>query len=130
MDIMLKPPSEEDQLRWQTLVREELSSNNSRRGAYSEVSTLIDIGSMDYTELKGIALENILRLEQAGKISRHRDDEHPCRQAPKEKIERYKGVVTPLVLEKDDSIHDFSLVALKRGQSTDHHRGSKMEDRK
>lgn len=71
MDIMLKPPSDEDQQRWHTLVREELSTNNSRRGAYSEASTLIDIGSMDYIELKGIALENILRLEQAGKISRH-----------------------------------------------------------
>jgi Ras GTPase-activating-like protein IQGAP2/3 len=71
MDIMLKPPSDEDQQRWHTLVREELSSNSSRRGAYSEASTLIDIGSMDYLELKGIALENILRLEQAGKISRH-----------------------------------------------------------
>ncbi|KAF3387216.1 Ras GTPase-activating-like protein rng2 [Penicillium rolfsii] len=71
MDIMLKPPNEEDQQRWHTLVREELSSSSSRRGAYSEASSLIDIGSLDYLELKGIALENILRLEQAGKISRH-----------------------------------------------------------
>ncbi|KAJ5693166.1 hypothetical protein N7462_002589 [Penicillium macrosclerotiorum] len=71
MDIMLKPPTTEDEQRWHTLVREELSTNNPRRGAYSEASTLIDIGSMGYTELKGIALENILRLEQFGKISRH-----------------------------------------------------------
>ncbi|KAJ5986220.1 hypothetical protein N7451_010585, partial [Penicillium sp. IBT 35674x] len=71
MDIMLKTPSEEDEERWDTLVREELSTGNPRRGAYSEASTLIDIGSMTYSELKGTALENILRLEQAGKISRH-----------------------------------------------------------
>ncbi|KAJ5103853.1 hypothetical protein N7532_004382, partial [Penicillium argentinense] len=71
MDIMLKPPTEEDEQRWETLVRDELNTNNPRRGAYSEASTLIDIGSMAYTELKSTALENILRLEQAGKISRH-----------------------------------------------------------
>jgi len=71
MDIMLKPPSVEDEERWQTLVRDEINTNNPRRGAYGDASTLIDIGSMDYSELKGTALENILRLEQAGKISRH-----------------------------------------------------------
>ncbi|KAJ5628938.1 Rho GTPase activation protein [Penicillium lividum] len=70
MDIMLKTPSHEDEERWDTLVREELNTGNPRRGAYSEASTLIDIGSMSYAELKGTALENILRLEQAGKISR------------------------------------------------------------
>lgn len=71
MDIMVKPPTDEDQERWQTLVREELHTNNPRRGAYSEASTLVDIGSMSYLELKGTALENILRLEQSGKISRN-----------------------------------------------------------
>ena len=71
MDIMVKLPTDEDEARWQTLVREELHTNNPRRGAYGEASTLIDIGSMTYSELKGTALENILRLEQAGKISRH-----------------------------------------------------------
>ncbi|KAJ5156143.1 hypothetical protein N7492_008946 [Penicillium capsulatum] len=71
MDIMVKPPSDEDEARWQTLVGEELHTNNPRRGAYSEASTLVDIGSMSYSELKGTALENILRLEQAGKINRH-----------------------------------------------------------
>lgn len=70
MDIMLKPPSVEDEERWHTLVRDELSTTSSRKGAYSEANTSFDIGSMSYSELKGIALENILRLEQAGKISR------------------------------------------------------------
>ncbi|KAJ5500192.1 RasGAP protein C-terminal [Penicillium expansum] len=71
MDIMLKPPTAEDEERWHTLVREELNTNNPRRGAYSEANSLIDISAMSYSELKGIALENILRLEQNGKISRH-----------------------------------------------------------
>ncbi|KAJ6131504.1 Rho GTPase activation protein [Penicillium sp. IBT 18751x] len=71
MDIMVKLPNDEDEARWQTLVREELHTNNPRRGAYGEASSLVDIGSMTYSELKGTALENILRLEQAGKISRH-----------------------------------------------------------
>ncbi|KAJ5095687.1 Rho GTPase activation protein [Penicillium alfredii] len=71
MDIMVKPPTEEDEERWQTLVTKELTTNNARRGAYSEASTLIDIGSMDYAELKHTALENIVRLEQTGKITRH-----------------------------------------------------------
>ncbi|CAI7673282.1 unnamed protein product [Penicillium palitans] len=71
MDVMLKPPTAEDEERWHTLVREELSNNNPRRGAYSEANSLIDISAMSYSELKGIALENILRLEQNGKINRH-----------------------------------------------------------
>lgn len=71
MDVMLKPPTTEDQERWHELVKEEMSNSNPRRGAYSEANSLIDISTMGYTELKGIALENILRLEQSGRIKRH-----------------------------------------------------------
>ena len=71
MDIMVKPPTEEDEERWQTLVREELHSTDNRRGAYSEANTLLDIGSMSYAELKRTALEHILHLEQTGKIRRN-----------------------------------------------------------
>lgn len=70
MEIMLKTPTEEDEERWYALVRDELSSSSRKRGAYSDSNTLIDIGSMSYQELKSTALENILRLEQAGRISR------------------------------------------------------------
>lgn len=70
-DIMIKPPTIEDEERWQTIVRDELSTNNRRKGAYSEANTLIDIGAMTYPELKRTALENIVQLEHAGKISRH-----------------------------------------------------------
>ena len=71
MDIMVKPPTEEHEEKWQALVRDELSTNTSQRSAYSEANTLADIGSMSYAELKRTALENILHLEQTGKIRRN-----------------------------------------------------------
>ncbi|GIJ82766.1 hypothetical protein Asppvi_001277 [Aspergillus pseudoviridinutans] len=70
MEIMVKPPTEEDEERWMTLVRDELTANSSQRSAYSEASTLVDIASMTYAELKRTALENILQLERTGKIRR------------------------------------------------------------
>lgn len=72
LEIMVKPPTAEDEERWRALVQDELSANNSRRrGAYSEASPILDLSTMSYAELKRIALENILELEKAGKISRH-----------------------------------------------------------
>lgn len=68
---MVKPPTQDDEEKWHALVRDELTTSNARRGAYSEANTLVDIGSLSYTELKQTALENMLQLEQAGKISRH-----------------------------------------------------------
>ncbi|PGH12458.1 hypothetical protein AJ79_04294 [Helicocarpus griseus UAMH5409] len=70
MEIMVKQPTEEDEERWYTLVRDELSSSSRKRGAYSDANTLIDIGSMSYPDLKSTALENILQLEKAGRITR------------------------------------------------------------
>ncbi|KAL2823670.1 hypothetical protein BDW59DRAFT_95564 [Aspergillus cavernicola] len=71
MEIMVTPPSAEDEEKWMAFVRDELSANNTRRSAYSEANSLVDIASMSYSELKRTALENILQLERAGKISRH-----------------------------------------------------------
>jgi Ras GTPase-activating-like protein IQGAP2/3 len=71
MDVMVKPISHEDELRWSNLVRDELSANSRRRGAYSDANTLIDIATLSYSELKRTALENILRLEEHGRLSRH-----------------------------------------------------------
>jgi Ras GTPase-activating-like protein IQGAP2/3 len=71
MEIMVKPPTVEDEERWHALVQDELSTNNARRGAYSEANTMLDLSTTSYAELKRIALENILQLERAGKISRH-----------------------------------------------------------
>ncbi|KAL4869297.1 hypothetical protein BDV12DRAFT_168271 [Aspergillus spectabilis] len=70
LEIMVTPPTEEDEEKWMTFVRDELSAHNTQRSAYSEANSLVDIASMNYSELKRTALENILQLERAGKISR------------------------------------------------------------
>jgi len=71
MDIMVKPITMEDEDRWEMLVRDELSAGSSKRGAYSEANTMVDISSMGYAELKRTALENILQLEHWGRLTRH-----------------------------------------------------------
>jgi Ras GTPase-activating-like protein IQGAP2/3 len=71
MDILVKPISMEDEERWSALIAEEFASGPHRRGAYSEANTMVDITSMSYAELKRIALENIMNLEQFGRITRH-----------------------------------------------------------
>ena len=73
MEIMVKPITEEDEARWDALVRDELcSTSRNQRSAYSEANPIIDIASMTYPELKRTALENILRLEQQhGRLTRH-----------------------------------------------------------
>ncbi|KAI4086306.1 MAG: hypothetical protein LQ344_007653 [Seirophora lacunosa] len=71
MEIMVKPITMEDEDRWATLVDDELSTTSRRRGAYSESTSVIDMASLSYAELKRTALENILRLEQIGHLTRH-----------------------------------------------------------
>lgn len=71
MDILVRPITREDDQKWHSLLREEFSSDSKTRGAYSDANTLVDIKSMSYKELKRTALENIMRLEQFGRISRH-----------------------------------------------------------
>jgi Ras GTPase-activating-like protein IQGAP2/3 len=71
MQIMVKPITMEDEDRWEMLVRDELSAGSSKRGAYAEANTMVDISSMSYAELKRTALENILRLEHFGRLTRH-----------------------------------------------------------
>ncbi|KAI5300633.1 hypothetical protein KEM55_006034 [Ascosphaera atra] len=71
LEIMLKQPTFEDEKRWRKLVRDELSVNSSRRGAYADSGTaLADISKLSYQELKATALEHILFLEQRGKVTR------------------------------------------------------------
>ncbi|KAL4787407.1 hypothetical protein BJX76DRAFT_319064 [Aspergillus varians] len=71
LEIMVTPPTEEDEQKWMAFVRDELSAHNTQRSAYSEANSLVDIASMSYSELKRTALENILQLEHAGKIHRN-----------------------------------------------------------
>jgi Ras GTPase-activating-like protein IQGAP2/3 len=70
LEILVKPVTREDEDRWNVLVRDELQSGNSGRGAYAEASSLLDIGILRYPDLKRIALENILQLESIGRITR------------------------------------------------------------
>ena len=71
MDILVTPITADDERRWQAIVREEFAGPGKRRGAYSESNSLGDITSMTYSELKRIALENVVRLERLGRVSRH-----------------------------------------------------------
>ncbi|KAF3932840.1 hypothetical protein ABW19_dt0209366 [Dactylella cylindrospora] len=71
MDILVKPVTEEDEYKWQQVIAED--STGRRRGAYSDAPahhTLSDVSMMTYSELKKTALENVLRLEKTGKITR------------------------------------------------------------
>ena len=71
MEILVRPVSREDDQKWHALLREEFAEGSKTRGAYSDANTLVDIKSMSYKELKRTALENVMRLEQLGRISRH-----------------------------------------------------------
>jgi Ras GTPase-activating-like protein IQGAP2/3 len=71
MEILVRPITREDDQKWIALLREEFAEGSKTRGAYSDVNTMVDIKSMSYKELKRTALENIMRLEQSGRISRH-----------------------------------------------------------
>jgi Ras GTPase-activating-like protein IQGAP2/3 len=71
MEILVRPITREDDQKWLDLLREEFAAGSKTRGAYSDANTLVDIKSMSYKELKRTALENIMRLEQFGRISRH-----------------------------------------------------------
>jgi Ras GTPase-activating-like protein IQGAP2/3 len=72
MDVMIRPITAEDEYRWEALVRDELlDPSNNKRGAYADSTTLVDITSLSYAELKRMALENLIQLEAAGRVSRH-----------------------------------------------------------
>ena len=69
LEILVKPISDEDENKWQTLVREDFMGGNKTKGAYSDAN-MIDVTRMSYSELKRTALENVIRLEQLGMISK------------------------------------------------------------
>ena len=71
MEIMIKPITREEQERWQILVHDELSANSRKHSAYSEANTLLDLAAMTYPQLKRTALENIIRLERMGRLTKH-----------------------------------------------------------
>jgi Ras GTPase-activating-like protein IQGAP2/3 len=73
LEIMVRPISREDEEKWAQLVHDELKQQHSdpkKRNPYQDSSSLLDIASMSYKELKRTALENIITLERTGRISR------------------------------------------------------------
>ncbi|EGS18028.1 ras GTPase activator-like protein [Thermochaetoides thermophila DSM 1495] len=66
MEILVKPITPEDENKWQAVLREDFA--NGSKGAYSDAN--MDISTMSYMELKRTALENVMRLEQMGRITR------------------------------------------------------------
>ncbi|KAF2186747.1 ras GTPase activating protein-like protein [Zopfia rhizophila CBS 207.26] len=80
MEIMIRPVTPEDEDRWDALVQEELASHNRDRSnklrssaasTYTTDMTSTTVLDMDYLSLKRQALENILTLENVGRINRH-----------------------------------------------------------
>ncbi|KAK4155529.1 hypothetical protein C8A00DRAFT_31665 [Chaetomidium leptoderma] len=69
LEILVKPISAEDDHKWEMLLRDEFASGSNTRGAYSDAN-MVDVTRMSYYDLKRIALENVMRLEQIGRISR------------------------------------------------------------
>ncbi|RDA95436.1 hypothetical protein CP533_5443 [Ophiocordyceps camponoti-saundersi (nom. inval.)] len=70
LEILVKPITAEDEQRWQALLRDDFSDGSETRGAYSDAN-MADVTRMTYHELKRTALENVMRLEQMGRISKH-----------------------------------------------------------
>ncbi|RMZ76064.1 hypothetical protein DV737_g4988, partial [Chaetothyriales sp. CBS 132003] len=69
LDILVKTPTAEDEVKWAALIDEELGS---QRGAYSDGTHshgVLDIGSLAYPELKRIALENVRYLCHIGRLT-------------------------------------------------------------
>lgn len=69
LEILVRPPTEEDEIKWANLLQEDFNSGTSTRGAYSDAN-MIDVTRMSYYDMKRNALENIMRLEQLGRVSK------------------------------------------------------------
>ncbi|KAF4121713.1 Ras GTPase-activating-like protein IQGAP2/3 [Geosmithia morbida] len=69
LDILVKPILDEDEAKWRALLHDDFADSGHTRGAYSETN-MVDVTRMSYYELKRTALENVMRLEQMGRISK------------------------------------------------------------
>ncbi|KAI0909761.1 hypothetical protein F4823DRAFT_592970 [Ustulina deusta] len=70
LEILVRPPTQEDEQKWQALLREDFASGSNTKGAYSDVN-MVDVTRMSYYDMKRNALENVMRLEQMGRITKH-----------------------------------------------------------
>ncbi|KAK8075272.1 GTPase-activator protein for Ras-like GTPase [Apiospora hydei] len=69
LEILVRPPSEEDERKWAQVLRDDFNNGSNTKGAYSDAN-MIDVTRMSYFDMKRNALENIMRLEQLGRISK------------------------------------------------------------
>ncbi|CAK7225761.1 iqgap-related protein [Sporothrix bragantina] len=69
LDVLVKPIQPHDEQKWQSLLRDDFAMDSNTRGAYSDAN-MVDVTRMSYYDLKRTALENVLRLEQMGRISK------------------------------------------------------------
>ena len=80
MDILVKPVTEEDEVKWHQLLREDMSNTKGGRTPYAETlfydlaeyipMRVVSDSRMSYAEMKHTALQNIINLEKMGKITR------------------------------------------------------------
>lgn len=70
LDILVKPIGPEDELKWHAVLRDDFAAEQAAAGAYSDAN-MADVTRMSYYELKRTALENVMRLERLGRISKH-----------------------------------------------------------
>lgn len=70
LEILVKPITPEDEHKWRMLLRDDFAHDSNTRGAYSDAN-MIDVTRMSYYDMKRTALENIMRLEHMGRISKH-----------------------------------------------------------
>jgi Ras GTPase-activating-like protein IQGAP2/3 len=70
LEVLVKPITLEDEQKWKVLLREDFSASSNTKGAYSDAN-MIDVTRMSYYDLKRTALENIMKLEQLGRITKH-----------------------------------------------------------
>lgn len=79
-EIMCRPITPEDEARWAALVREEYAAQkrdrsrslrSSAASTYTTDMSTTSILDLDYPTLKRCALENILTLQRAGRLSQH-----------------------------------------------------------
>ncbi|KAK8009086.1 hypothetical protein PG991_011637 [Apiospora marii] len=69
LEILVRPPTEEDERKWAQVLRDDFNNGSNTKGAYSDAN-MVDVTRMSYFDMKRNALENIMRLEQLGRISK------------------------------------------------------------
>ncbi|KAG4305268.1 hypothetical protein PORY_001438 [Pneumocystis oryctolagi] len=67
MEILIKPVHANDEIRWRQILAEESNNNTS---IYS-ISNMYNLRKMSFSEIKASTLENILKLESRGIVSRN-----------------------------------------------------------